>query len=489
MIPSTRALPSVALVGDLGAALIAAAITLVAAELIQSSLGVTRLGIIFLAGVTVVASLRGSRAAILAAIISVVTYKYFLDLRLNDYTKTAEDLLNVVIFLFVALITGTLAGKVHDEAAMARRHAERTELLFRTSRTLSETDEHGFWTVVTEAVRRGSGGASIALDGDGEVQAQSGTPQSPATAIELGAQVLQTRSRSNHARNESWRAWRMPDQEPFQGVLLWESHGAPSGAVGFVELVVDLASASLARSRIREEQVRTQAAEEAGKLREALLSSISHDFRSPLAAIIGSATSLLEYGDKFNQPVRTDLLMNIRDEGERLNQFVANLLNMTRLQSGVLQPNKKIVKAADVIGAAVEQLERRQPGAMNIEIDADCAVAADPLLLEQALYNVLDNAAKYAASPSGIRASCINHDQRSEILIVDNGPGLPPEDQAEVFTPFHFVRKNGQTNGTGLGLSISRGFVSAMGGAIEARNRTDGKSGLEIAITLPRSLA
>jgi two-component system sensor histidine kinase KdpD len=235
--------------------------------------------------------------------------------------------------------------------------------------------------------------------------------------------------------------------------------------------------------------VRIAASEEAGKLREALLSSISHDFRSPLAAIIGSSTSLLEYGDKFDEVVRTDLLLNIRDEGEKLNQFVANLLNMTRLQAGVLRPNMQLVNAADVIGDAIEQLERRQGRALSVDIQGDSAVTADPLLLEQAVYNVLDNAAKYAATPNGIRVSCITRHQVAEILIVDDGPGLAAEDQAGVFTPFHFVRKNGQASGTGLGLSISRGFVAAMGGTIEARSRRDGQSGLEIAIRLPGSFA
>jgi two-component system sensor histidine kinase KdpD len=235
--------------------------------------------------------------------------------------------------------------------------------------------------------------------------------------------------------------------------------------------------------------VRIAASEEAGKLREALLSSISHDFRSPLAAIIGSSTSLLEYGDKFGPDVRTDLLLNIRDEGEKLNQFVANLLNMTRLQSGVVQPSQQNLKVADVIVSAIDRLKRHHGSAPILEVDADCHIKADPLLLEQAVYNVLDNAAKYASSEEGIFVRCTDHDHSSEIRIIDNGPGLPEEDHAGIFTTFHFARKNGHVNGTGLGLSISRGFVEAMGGTIEARNRSDGKSGLEVAITLRRGQA
>jgi len=255
----------------------------------------------------------------------------------------------------------------------------------------------------------------------------------------------------------------------------------------FVEWVADLGSACFSRSRIREEQLRNEAAEERGKLREALLSSISHDFRSPLAAIIGSATSLLEYGDKFDDAVRQDLLLNVRDEGERLNQFVANLLNMTRLQAGVVRPIMQPVKVGDVSAAAVERLTRHHGQRLNVKILADCEVAADPMLLEQAIYNIIDNALKYAPSEKGVCVSSMPAGQACEILITDHGPGLTKEDQTGIFSTFHFTRKDGQAKGTGLGLSISHGFVKAMDGTIEARDRSDELSGLEVAITLQRS--
>jgi two-component system sensor histidine kinase KdpD len=206
-----------------------------------------------------------------------------------------------------------------------------------------------------------------------------------------------------------------------------------------------------------------------------------------LAAIIGSATSLLEYGEKFGPDVRQDLLLNIRDEGERLNQFVANLLNMTKLQAGVVKPSMKHVKVRDAAAAAVERLARHHGTQPKIRIDANCEVSADPMLLEQALYNVLDNGLKYAATGDPIRVTTMPVDGLCTILITDHGPGLSKEDQAGIFSNFHFTRKHGHSKGTGLGLSISHGFVGAMNGSIEARDRSDGLSGLEIAITLLRS--
>jgi two-component system sensor histidine kinase KdpD len=485
--PVTRTGSIAALASDFVTALLAPVLALLAAETIHSLLGVTRLGILFLGSVTLAASIRGSRAAVFAAFISVAAYRLFLDLRTDDQPTPAEDLINLIIFLIVALITGALAGKVHDEAAKARRHAESMDLLFNTSRALSEGGDKAFWPALSEALARGSGKGSMALDASGVVQARAGDPGDAAAAESLGRQVLQSHREAQTHRNGSWRARTIPAEEPFAGVLLWEDNEPGSGMEEFVELVADLGSACLSRSRVREEQLRIQAAEQGGKLREALLSSISHDFRSPLAAIIGSATSLLEYGEKFGPDVRQDLLLNIRDEGERLNQFVANLLNMTKLQAGVVKPSMKPVKVRDATAAAVERLARHHGTQPKIKIDANCEVSADPMLLEQALYNVLDNGLKYAGFGEDVRVTSMPVDSICEIRITDHGPGLSKEDQAGIFSTFHFARKNGHSKGTGLGLSICHGFVEAMNGSIEARDRSDGLSGLEIAITLPRS--
>ncbi len=471
---------------DLGTAVLLPALAVLAAEFVQFGLGVTRFGHLFLAAVIVAASTRGSRAALFAALISVAAYKLYLDLRTGEETTAAEDIVNAAIFLVVALIAGTLAGRVHDEAAKAKAHAESMELLFKTSRTLSEEDERSFWHTITAAVAQGSGGSAIALDAAGVLRCQSGDVDPDGAVVAFGKRVLQLEEGSRDRTHDGWRACTIP-ADLSAGVLLWKAQDERPGLETFVNLIVDLASNSMERARVHQEQVRNQAAEEAGKLREALLSSISHDFRSPLAAIIGSSTSLLEYGDKFDEAVRQDLLLNIRDEGEKLNEFVANLLNMIRLQSGVLQPNGDRLQASDVIQGAIERLKRHRGKAPLINVHSDCEVVADPVLFEQAIYNILDNAGKYAATPEGVEITCLDRQQDGQIVIADRGPGLAKEDQVGVFTTFHFARKAGQAKGTGLGLSISRGFIEAMGGTIVARDRSDGQSGLEIAINLPRS--
>jgi two-component system sensor histidine kinase KdpD len=471
---------------DVAAAFAVLASALLIAEVLHSFFGVTRLAILFLAAVTIAASVRGARAAIVAALMGMLFYKLFLDLRTPETTGIAEDVVNVSVFLVVALIVGTLAGRLHDQAAESRVRAERMEGLFRASRTILDEDEPALWPTLSDTLSQASGGAAFAVDRNGRLRAQSGGSESDAaSAVALARMVL-----GAPATGESqsrWRARLMSSLTAPAGVLVWEADLTDGELEGIITLLGELASAAIVREQTRHEQVRIRAEEEANRLREALLSSISHDFRSPLAAIIGSSTSLLEYGDKFDSAVTRDLLLNIQDEGERLNQFVVNLLNMTKLQSGVIVPAIQPVAAAEVIAKALGRLEWHGNQAVQLEVEGDCNIRADPLLLEQALYNVLDNAVKYGGGAEGLGLRCDVDGKQCEIIVADCGPGLSTEDQDGVFTKFHFAKMGARPAGTGLGLSISRGFVEAMGGTIRARDRSDGRPGLEVAITLPRA--
>jgi two-component system sensor histidine kinase KdpD len=359
-------------------------------------------------------------------------------------------------------------------------------MLFSASRSLSDDDEELVWRTLADALSRATSSFAMVTDGAGTVRARCGRiALEEDAAIELGRQALQSRE-SLIMRADGWAARSIPAGDWNAGALVWESEPADAETTTLVELLAEVASAHFARMHVSRERVKAQAAEEAGRLRQALLSSISHDFRSPLSAIIGSATSLQEYGHEFTDAVRSDLLLNIQQEAERLNQFVANLLNMTRLQSGVIKPVAETVTVPEVAKAAVERLERHVARTLPLKMVGFCEVAADPLLLEQTLYNILDNAAKYAEPDAEIEVACSTDEEWCRIQIADHGPGVPVGDLLGMFDRFHFTRTTGQTKGTGLGLSIARGFVEAMGGTIHARNRSDGHSGLTVEVSLPR---
>ena len=226
-------------------------------------------------------------------------------------------------------------------------------------------------------------------------------------------------------------------------------------------------------------------------LRNALLSSISHDLRTPLAAVLASATSLQEFGDKFDAKTRHDLTATIQEEAERLNAFVTNLLNMTRLESGALDPASAAFDLAEVVERVRKRFERlRGKRRIGCQLGEGAAVAmGDPVLFEVALANVLENAIRYSPSDGAISlVSFVRPGARGDEVVVqvtDEGPGVPEVELPSLFDKFYRGAAAKRMPGTGLGLSIVRGVMQGMGGQASASLRTDGPSGLVMSLALP----
>ena len=238
---------------------------------------------------------------------------------------------------------------------------------------------------------------------------------------------------------------------------------------------------------------RTRLLAETERLRSALLTSISHDLRTPLAAILGAASGLENYHALLDEAGRRDLLATIRDEAERLNRFVGNLLDMTRLESGALAPRLEAVDLGEMVGAALARAGRvLADHRVEMDLAADLPLLRiDPVLFEQVLFNLLDNAAKYAPEGSTVKLRAWHEavpGTQAGVLrlqVIDEGPGLPEDALDRVFDKFHRIPGGDrQRAGTGLGLAICRGFVTAMGGSVVAANRRD-RSGAVFTVTFP----
>ena len=237
---------------------------------------------------------------------------------------------------------------------------------------------------------------------------------------------------------------------------------------------------ALERVRLAGDAEAARVSAETERLRNALLTSVSHDLRTPLAAITGAATTLLEGGPRVDEPTLKDLLESIRDEAARLNRLVQNLLQMTRLQSGELLLRREWHPLEEVIGAALERFGE-QPVTLTVPRDLPL-VPIDDVLIEQVIVNLLDNAAKYTGSDSPIRILASATDQAVTVEVADRGPGLPAGDETRVFEKFYRGAGNG-IQGTGLGLAICRGIIHAHGGRIWAQNLPEG--GVAFLFTLP----
>jgi two-component system sensor histidine kinase KdpD len=232
---------------------------------------------------------------------------------------------------------------------------------------------------------------------------------------------------------------------------------------------------------------RVERAAETERLRSALLTSISHDLKTPLAAVLGAASTLRDLGGKLNDAEKADLLSTIIDESERLNRFIANLLDMTKLESGAIAPNVALHDLGEIVGSALRRASRiLAHHKVELELAPDLPMLElDAVLFEQVLFNLLDNAAKYAPPETTVRIQSWRTGDSVSLQILDEGIGIPTTDLDHIFDKFYRAQKIDQVRaGTGLGLAISRGFVEAMHGTIIAANRTD-RTGAVFTISLP----
>jgi len=246
--------------------------------------------------------------------------------------------------------------------------------------------------------------------------------------------------------------------------------------------IVALLASNLA-ARVRQQSMIA----ETERLRSAMLTSLSHDLRTPLASILGSAGSLKAHRKSMDDAAQDDLIINIQEEAGRLHRFIGNLLDMTRLESGAVAPRLEYVDLSDVTGTALRRSEDFLSGhRIEVDIPPDLPLLnLDPVLFEQVLFNLLDNAAKYAApgTPIQLRARVDGSVVRMEIG--DEGEGIPPGEAERIFDRFHRAEATDRKRaGTGLGLAICRGFLQAMKSSIVAANR-DGVSGAIFTITMP----
>jgi two-component system sensor histidine kinase KdpD len=249
----------------------------------------------------------------------------------------------------------------------------------------------------------------------------------------------------------------------------------------------DQGALAIERVRLVEEMDRVERVAETERLRSALLTSISHDLKTPLAAVLGAASALRDLSDKLSTGEKADLLTTVIDESERLNRFIANLLDMTKLESGAVTPNVGLHDVGEIVGSALRRASRiLARHNVELELAPDMPMLElDAVLFEQVLFNLLDNAAKYAPPETTIRIQSWRSGQSVCLRVLDEGSGIPSSELEHIFDKFYRAQKADQVRaGTGLGLAISRGFVEAMHGTIVAANRPD-RRGAMFTISLP----
>jgi two-component system sensor histidine kinase KdpD len=483
--------------GSLG--LVAVALGL--ALLLRDMLGVTSVALTFLTAVLVSAVFYGLWPALLASFASVLAYNFFFLPPL--YTLSITDPENVVTLFFFAMtavITSNLMARVRAQAITARQRARTTDELYQFSRKLAVTAnlDDLLWAAVHQIALMLKVHVVILLPDNSSLAVRAGyPPEDRLDEADLGAAIW------SWERNRP--AGRGSDTLPGAKRLFLPMQTG-RGALGVIGIdreqsgplltpdqqrlltaLADQTALAIERVNLVEDIERARITAETDRLRAALLTSLSHDLRTPLASILGSATSLSSSGQVLDELTKRELLHTIQEEAERLNRFIGNLVDMTRLESGPLPLRTQRVDIVDIVGSVLRRAARvLAQHKTDIRLQRDLPMLdLDEVLFEQILFNLLDNAAKYAPAASTITISAVRDRNAVRLQIVDEGPGIPADDIPHIFEKFYRAGGGDRRRaGTGLGLAICKGFVEAMAGTIEVANCTD-RTGAIFTVRLP----
>jgi len=461
------------------------------------------LAMIFLVSVLASGLAFGLWPAVTAAAAAAFVYNFFfLEPRLSIRIGHTADLFTFVVFFAVAMTTGWLTGRIRDQAiAMSRRATAITALLAASRRLSAASSREEAAQALAEQLAAATGGAAIVLLPGGEdVEAIAAAPSmTPLGPADLAA----ARWAWLHGEPAGAETGTLPSAaltyRPLQGVRARSGVAAidPKAVQAedgqrFVSALLDQGAVALERAEFAADAADAEALRRSDKLRSALLNSVSHDLRTPLSTVLGSATTLLEYEDSLEKPVRTDLLASIREEAERLNGYVGNLLDMTRLEGGGLNIRSDWVDVRDVLGTALDRVSRRL-GHRQVTRDYPPElplIRIDAALLEQALVNILENAIAYSPENSTIELAAYEDRNNVVLSIEDEGRGIPTAELERVFEKFRRMEESSDRGkGAGLGLAISKGFVEAMGGRIAAASPIHQGRGTRILISLRKEPA
>lgn len=486
----------------IGAGFVAVATGL--ALLLDRSFERVDLGVVYLSAVLAAGVIHGLRPALAAATVAFLTYNFlFLSPRYSFSIGSPTDILTLLVFWAVALVTGYLAGRVRDQARRAQRRASAVSALLAASQTLTDADGVAETArVLAEQTAAAAGARAVVLLPEGEdIALAASAPQTEGlgSAPMAAARWAWTHGEpAGHGTgtlpNTSWTFRPLEGVRGRAGVAGVEAAALAPGSdeERLALALLDQGAVALERARLAGEAVETESLRRADRFRGALMNSVSHDLRTPLSTVLGASTTLIDYGETLKPSVRLDLLLSIREEAERLNRYVGDLLDMTRLEGGGLNIRADWTDTRDVLNAAAERVSRRlETRRMTRDFPAELSlVMLDQALLEQAVVNIIENAIAY--SPDGSTIELAAYEDRGSIVISieDEGKGIPTDELQRVFDKFRRMEEpSDRSKGAGLGLAIAKGFVEAMGGRIAAASPIADGHGTRILISLPKAIA
>jgi len=482
-------------------ATLAVVLALGAAELVNYWIGVENVDLVFLTAIVGIAVRFGLLPSLFASVVSALCYNFFFLPPI--YTFTIADPHNIAafaLFTIVAIVVSHFAARSRLQAVAAKARVRTVESLHSFSRKLAGagTLDDVLWATAFQTAMMLQVRVVLLLPDEGALKVKSGYP--PEDMLDDADLAAAKWSFENNRA-----AGRGSDTLPGAKRLFLPMRTG-RGAIGVIgidsdktgplftpdqrrllDALADQGALAIERVQLVEDMDRVQRTAETERLRTALLTSISHDLKTPLASVLGSAGTLRDLGEKLSDSEKAELLATVIEESERLNRFIANLLDMTRLESGAVTPKLAPHDLSEIIGSTLQRTTKiLRHHSVRLDLATDVPmVSLDAVLFEQVLFNLLDNAAKYASAGTTVFVRTWRDRDSVVLQILDEGEGIPQDDLDHIFDKFFRVQKSDHVRpGTGLGLAISRGFIEAMNGTIVAANRSD-RRGAVFTIRLP----
>ena len=461
----------------------------------------------YLIAIVLTAVAYGLLPSLFAGVLSVVTFDYlFLVPYYTLYVAQPDDVVRLAIFALTALIVSNLAGYARRQAVTASRRAEIAEDLYRFGRQLAGAARlHEVLDAALPRLRtilQARVQIVLAAQGDRDGGSEGGQGNGPGGPAIAGTEFAKIKSWLQTGATSDTDSPHLPVSETWLFVPMLTARGKAGvlaiarDDVGGIQLpnpealfgtLADLLAQAVDRIKLVNDLNEASRAAEREELYAVLLASLSHDLRTPLASVLGSTETLLALDPAVGIEKRESLALAIQEDARRLNRYLGNVLDMTRLEAGVAGTSFGGIDLADVVSVALDRsADALSNHRISVQLDSDLPfLAGDEVSLEHVLFNLLDNAAKYTTPGSLVQVRALRQSATVVIEVIDEGEGVRPADLERIFDKFYRAKHDGpQRSGIGLGLAICRGYVEAMGGRITAANRTD-RSGAVFTIILP----
>ena len=482
------------------ASMAAVGLAVLAGQIIPDLSRPGNISLLLLSAVLFSAVTFGRVVSAVASVVAFLAYDFFfLDPLLTFHITHWADFVTLLIFLVTAIVTGTLAGIVREQAEAAQARIKSTRALYDFSRRLGATFrlDDLLHAVAIHANRVADRQAMVLLAEGDTLSISHAWPPEDALDASGWAAARWAREHADAAGygtdtlpRSDWHFRPMRTKDAVIGVIGIRRSGDERGPslemLRSLDAVLDQAAVAIERIAFAEEAAKVEALHATDRLRNALLSSISHDLRTPLTSILGSVTTLRQQDAQLDEAARGELLATIEQEADRLDRFVADLLNMTRLEGGALETKSDWIDASDLVDSAIRRFAREPKAAMvRRKLSGDLPlIKADFVLLENVLVNLIDNALKHARGVTSIEITARSLGGRLEIAVTDDGAGVTPVALPHLFDKFYSGdRSDSGRAGAGLGLSICKGLVEAMGGTIAVISPAESGGGARFAVS------